>query len=403
MSAWRLAGGIAAAVFAALLIWMAATAAGPPPMVMPTVNISGEDGAAKGAWADRAKLMGDRSEPGTISGVAVPTTGGAAGEGKTIKSSPGVPNPKQIVESWKLTDDVRAILTPPEDLSGVTSVPYPVANVLQQPEGRDWRQAHNSTIMFTGGWLILGVSLALALFLLGRGRIDIAEGESGQTVERFNEIERANHWMTASAFILLALTGLIILYGKPLLLPLLGEQAFGNLALVSAWLHMAAAIPLTIGIAVMVVLWLRENLPSRLDWEWLKRGGGFMSDKADNPPARKFNAGQKIVFWGVTLGGLVALVTGVTLMFPFFWLGYDGMQWTQLVHAMIGLLLIALIIGHIYIGTVGMQGAIDAMWSGNVDRNWAKEHHSLWYGAIKQPPGANKGDHGRRSRPHAAE
>lgn len=403
MTAWRVGGGIAAAVLAALLIWLAATAANYEPMVMPTVSL-GEGGAAQGAWADRAKLMGDRSEPGEISGVMLPATGSEAGANKIIKSSPEVSNPRQIVESWKLTDDVRAMLNDPVELKGVTSVPYRIAGVLQQPEGRNWRQAHNSTIMFTGGWLILGVSLALALFLLGRGRVKIVEGESGETVERFNEIERANHWMTASAFIILALTGLIILYGKPLLLPLIGEPAFGGLAQVSVWLHMAAAIPLTIGIIVMVVLWLRENVPSRLDWEWLKRGGGFLSDEDENPPARKFNAGQKIVFWGVTLGGLVALVSGITLMFPFFWLGYDGMQWTQLIHAMIGLLLIALIIGHIYIGTVGMQGAIDAMWSGNVDRNWAKEHHSLWYGSIKQKPGAIKRDHGRGgSRPQAAE
>lgn len=402
MSAWRVGGGIAASVLVALLIWLAAATADYQPTVVPTVSL-GNGSAATSTWSDRSKLMGDRLDAAEISGVALPTPEGQPSAGKTTNSWAKVTNPRQIVESWKLTDDVREILNKPEDLSGVTSVPYRAANVVQQPEGRDWRQAHNKTLRFSGGWLILGVALALALFLFARGRVKILEGESGQTIERFNAVERANHWMTATAFILLALTGLIILYGKPLLLPLIGRPAFGDVALVSAWLHMAAAVPLTIGITAMVVLWVRENIPSRLDWEWLKRGGGFLSDKDDNPPARKFNAGQKVVFWGVTLGGLLALISGITLMFPFFWLGYDGMQWAQLIHATIALLLIALIIGHIYIGTVGMQGAIDAMWSGRVDRNWAKEHHSIWYSKITGQTGKMKNQPGRGSRPQAAE
>jgi formate dehydrogenase subunit gamma len=111
-----------------------------------------------------------------------------------------------------------------------------------------------------------------------------------------------------------------------------------------------------------------------------KQGGGFLHDNGENPPARKFNAGQKFVFWGVTVGGLLLLLaSGLSLMFPFYWLGYGGTQTAQIVHACLALRLIALIFGHIYIGTVGMEGAFDAMWSGRVDRNWAKEHHSLWY------------------------
>jgi formate dehydrogenase subunit gamma len=177
----------------------------------------------------------------------------------------------------------------------------------------------------------------------------------------------------------MGLTGLIVLYGKPLLIPLIGEPAFGTLAWWSVWTHMAMAVPFVLGILVMVALWLKDNLPSRLDWEWLKAGGGFLRNDGHNPPARKFNAGQKIVFWSVVLGGIALLASGVVLMFPFYWFGYDGMQTAQTAHAVIALLMIVLIFGHIYIGTVGMEGAFDAMWSGQVDRNWAKEHHRLWY------------------------
>lgn len=152
-----------------------------------------------------------------------------------------------------------------------------------------------------------------------------------------------------------------------------------NLASASVWLHMASAVPFVIGIFTMILLWVRDNIPTKLDWQWIKHGGGFLERDGENPPAKKFNAGQKIVFWGVVIGGLAALSTGLLLMFPFFWLDYSGMQWAQLTHAMIGLLMIALIFGHIYIGTIGMEGAIDAMWSGRVDSNWAKEHHKIWW------------------------
>jgi formate dehydrogenase subunit gamma len=187
--------------------------------------------------------------------------------------------------------------------------------------------------------------------------------------------------MTASAFMVMALTGLILLYGKPLLIPVIGEGAFVSVASASAWLHMASAVPFVVGILVMIAVWLKDNIPTSLDWEWLKQGGGFL-DNGRKPPARKFNAGQKLVFWGVTLGGLMILASGLALMLPFYWFGYDGMQWAQIIHAVTGLCLIVLIIGHIYIGTIGMEGAIDAMWDGDVDRNWAKEHHSLWYERI---------------------
>ena len=207
----------------------------------------------------------------------------------------------------------------------------------------DWRRSHNEDIYYSGGWLLFGVLFALAMFLFARGRIRIAEGPAGTTLERFNALERANHWMTAGSFIMMALTGLVILYGKTLLLPLLGGLAYGNLASASVWLHMASAAPFVIGIFAMILLWVRDNIPTKLDWQWIKHGGGFLERDGENPPAKKFNAGQKIVFWGVVIGGIAALSTGLLLMFPFFWLDYSGMQWAQLTHAMIGLLMIALI------------------------------------------------------------
>ena len=352
--------------------------------MVPTVKVVAESSAAANPAAStsasahailsaRTELQRFRTETGA---KAFPVLAMAD---QTLTMRPEKANDTTLVRDWEKNRPL-----PPNELGksgdvfGISSLPYKNANELQQPGGRDWRRLHNDQVRYGGGWLIFGIVLALALFLFGRGRIKVVDGFSGETVERFNVIERSNHWMTVCAFMIMAFTGIILLYGKPFLIPIVGEGAFGSIASGSAWLHMASAVPFVLGIVVMVVLWLKDNLPNRLDWKWLKRGGGFLHDDGHNPPALKFNAGQKLVFWGVIFFGFALLATGVTLMFPFMWFGYDGMQWAQISHAVIALLMIALIIGHIYIGTIGMQGAIDAMWGGQVDVNWAKEHHSIW-------------------------
>ncbi|MEZ5843411.1 MAG: formate dehydrogenase subunit gamma [Hyphomicrobiaceae bacterium] len=382
MSSARWFGAIVAAVviilMASLTVWTFGTA----PRVVPTVSADAAptDGSglvrAQESLAQRTRLLGDRQDAGTVGGVAVAPD---RVPGATIRFTRGVERSGDLVTSWQRAAVEKSEIARGQDFTrGISSLPYENANLLEQPQGRGWRRSHNATIFYGGAWVIGGVTLLLALFLAWRGRIRIAEGRSGRSIERFDTIERTNHWMTAGAFVVLALSGLTILYGKTVLMPLIGEAAYGDIALASAWLHMSAALPLTIGVLVMAVLWMRRNLPSRVDVEWLRRGGGFLHDGGDNPPARKFNAGQKVVFWGVLLGSFVALCTGIFLMVPFLEFGIQGMQWIQLLHAAIGLLMIGLIIGHIYIGTIGMEGAIDAMWSGRVDENWAKEHHSLW-------------------------
>ena len=381
MSGYRITGAIAAVAFALLLGWVVVLSFGGESMVTPTVAVTtpspgSEPNTAPSAneiLAARTRLMDDRSSSGA--GAFPPLAAG----GRTLGTSPNVADPDKTVRGWLNQRPDAEMLRDSGNVSGLSSLPYRNAQMLEQPGGRTWRRAHNDQVRYGGGWAIFGILLALSLFLFARGRVPIAEGFSGQTIERFKAVERANHWMTATAFVIMALTGLIIMYGKPLLIPLIGEPALGTLAWWSVWLHMASAVPFVLGILVMIALWLKDNLPTRLDWEWLKQGGGFLRDKGPFPPARKFNAGQKVVFWGVVTGGLALLATGIVLMFPFYWFGYDGMQTAQTSHAVIALLMVMLIFGHVYIGTIGMQGAFDAMWSGQVDRNWAKEHHSIWY------------------------
>ncbi len=217
----------------------------------------------------------------------------------------------------------------------------------------------------------------LAAFFFTRGRIVLeADEESGRRIMRFNAFERFTHWMTAACFILLAVSGLNYIFGKRLLMPLTGPDAFGVWSQYAKLAHNYLAWPFMLGVLIMIVVWVRDNLPDRYDLGWLKAGGGFLNNS--HPPAARFNAGQKLIFWSVALGGIALSITGVMMLFPFSAADVNGMQWAQYIHATVGVILIAVMIAHIYIGSLGMEGAYDAMGSGDVDLTWARRHHSVW-------------------------
>jgi formate dehydrogenase subunit gamma len=246
----------------------------------------------------------------------------------------------------------------------------------------------------------------LALFFAIRGRIRVESGMSGQTIERFNSIERFAHWLTAICFIVLALTGLNMLYGKHALLPALGPEAFAALTLAGKYAHNYLAFGFMAGVVLMFVLWVRDNLPNKYDMHWISEAGGLFT-KGVHPPSRKFNFGQKLIFWAVVLGGGSLSLSGIALLFPFqiavfeptfqalnaigFRLpteisAMEEMQLSQVWHGIVGLIMIAIILAHIYIGSLGMEGAFAAMGSGQVDENWAREHHNVWVAELKGEP-----------------
>lgn len=261
-------------------------------------------------------------------------------------------------------------------IQGRVSIPDQRSGVLEQPAGRDWRQFHQVTLRWIGAIVILGMLALLVIFYLTRGMIRIRSGRSGRTIMRFNAFERTVHWMTAACFIVLALSGLNITFGRSLLLPLIGLEAFSEWSQWAKYAHNYLSFPFTIGVVLIFLMWIGGNIPDKVDVEWIKRGGGLVGD--DHPPAGHFNAGQKMIYWIVVLGGGAVAVTGYLLMFPFYATGIEGMQVAQVVHSIVAVLFVAAMLGHIYIGTVGMEGAFEAMGTGNVDVNWAKEHHSLW-------------------------
>lgn len=265
-----------------------------------------------------------------------------------------------------------------QQVQGRITIPDAKASVLIQPEGREWRRFSQVTLRWVGGIAIVGILLALVVFYLWRGMVRLESGFSGRTIVRFNAFERFVHWTTALCFIILALTGLNITFGKVLLLPLLGLEAFSAWSQWAKYSHNYLSFPFTIGVVVIFLMWFVGNIPNRVDVRWVKEGFGGIVDRGKHPPAERFNAGQKLMYWVVVIGGAIVAVTGYLLMFPFYATGVDGMQWAQIVHGIVSVLFIAIMLAHIYIGTIGMEGAFWAMGTGEVDVNWAKEHHRLW-------------------------
>jgi len=375
----RILGGATAAIALLLCAFVVYSAFTTSERVLPTDGVIGgtpdpaaENAAPYDVLVERVQLQRWRGEGGPSPEAEAATV---AEPQRPVQQAPA----DRFALWLSRAQGQEGLLREREFVQGTTAVAGPVRGVFMQPQGRTWRAFRNDWVFFGGGLYVFGVLALLAAFLAWRGRIRVTEGLAGESLPRFGAFERANHWMTAISFVLLALTGLVVLYGSSLIRPWLGAGAFAELAGASVWLHMALILPFTLGLLAMLVVWTLYNLPRRVDWEWLKRGGGMASEDSPNPPAPKFNAGQKLIFWLVVLGGLALVASGVTLMFPFLWAGYDGMAIAQSVHSITALLMIGLIIAHIYIGTVGMEGAFAAMWSGRVDRNWAKEHHSLWF------------------------
>ena len=262
-------------------------------------------------------------------------------------------------------------------IQGRVTIPDKKEGVLIQPAGREWREFHQVTLYWIGAVSIIGILVLLVAFYLIRGMVKIQNGRSGRTIVRFNAFERFVHWLTAACFIVLAVSGLNITFGKVLLLPIMGEAAFAGWSQWGKYAHNYLSFPFTIGVVLIFLMWIGGNIPNRVDVEWLKRGGGIIGN--DHPPAYRFNGGQKMIYWIVVLGGTAVAVSGYILMFPFYGgLTIAGMQVAQIVHSIVAVLFIAAMLAHIYIGTIGMEGAFEAMGSGEVDVNWAKEHHSLW-------------------------
>lgn len=294
----------------------------------------------------------------------------------------------------------------------------PGASILVQDGGMPWVQFREGPLLTYGGYLLLGTIGFLLLFFLIRGRIRIEGARTGRRITRFTGVERFAHWLLAGSFILLGVTGLISLAGRKFLIPAFGREAFATIAEGSKWIHNNVSWAFMLALVMVFVFWVVHNLPNRTDLVWLARGGGIIGH--GHPPARKFNAGQKLIFWSVIILGVSISVSGLSLLFPFelpmfaatfeklnafgipqtLGLGildadltpHEEMQLAQSWHAIVSFVLMAIILAHIYIGSIGMEGAFDAMGTGEVEEQWAREHHSLWVEEVKEREARASGD-----------
>jgi formate dehydrogenase subunit gamma len=268
------------------------------------------------------------------------------------------------------------------DKAAYASIPGREVNVLVQTEGQEWRARRNGFWSIISGWALVGlvVILALSQWLFGTTRL--REPETGRKLQRFTNWERWVHWSAAISFSVLAITGLIMLFGKNILLPIIGYTLFSWLADIGKNLHNFLGPLFLVTVCVLVVTFVRDNIPKSYDFKWAMSLGGMIG--GGHPPSGKFNGGEKVWFWGGALTlGLVVSLSGLVLDFPNFDQTRGTMQLANIVHLIATTLFMLGTMGHIYLGTLGVAGAYDAMRTGVVDEEWAKEHHEYWYNDIK--------------------
>lgn len=276
-------------------------------------------------------------------------------------------------------------------VEGYSAVKGEGANVLVQSAGNDWRNFRDSELMAKVPWAIVGVAALLLLYHLFHGKNKLtAERLSGRVVPRWNFFERLVHWVTAISFIILAITGISMLLGKKLLIPVLGKAGFAAWAGMSISIHNVVGPVFSIGIVLMIVMWIWHNFPTVTDLKWFAKGGGLIG-KA-HPSAGRMNGGEKVWFWILMTLGVAVCLSGIVLVAPMYpQIQIPGLEVTRQllqdsasIHAIGAVIWTAIALGHIYIGTAGTEGAFEGMSTGYVSEEWAQQHHDLWYDDMKE-------------------
>ncbi len=289
-----------------------------------------------------------------------------------------------------------------EGQAHVTTVKGRETGVLVQSAGETWRQIRNGPVTFYGGWLVVLAVVVIAAIYFGKGPVKLHDKPTGRLIERFTLAERWAHWVMGISFVVLGITGLIILFGKFVLLPVIGYTLFAWLSSLAKNLHNFVAPLFAVSLVVFILMFVKDNLLRAYDFSWFAKAPGFFAGK--HIPSGRFNGGEKVWFWGGVVVLSLALVgSGAVLLFPNFDQVRSTMQQASIIHMIAALLVIAAAFGHIYLGTVGVDGAYQAMRSGYVDEVWAKAHHEYWYNEVKGGARASSGGAVPAGAPHMKE
>ena len=265
-----------------------------------------------------------------------------------------------------------------EGMAGYTSTGFDAHRILIQSAGQNWREVRNGLVAGISPWILGGVLAVILLFFVIVGQDKLERPPSGIRLRRYSLAERILHWYTALLFILLALTGLSVLFGRAVLIPPMGQGLFAAYLQWAKWIHNVAGPLFLAGLLIEIIAWIRENIPHKRDLVWFKNLGGMIG-KGPRPHAGKINGGEKAWFWLMVVSGILVGATGIILDFPIWGQTRETMQIAQVIHASVGILFLAASFGHIYIGTIGAQGTFEGMWRGDVDAEWARQHQDLWY------------------------
>jgi formate dehydrogenase subunit gamma len=278
------------------------------------------------------------------------------------------------------------------------SGPY-TTNVLIQNGGQNWRSLRNGPVASISPWLLALILLAIGLFHFMHGPQTINEPLSGRKMTRWSFSERVLHWYVATLFVILAITGLSLFFGRAVLIPIIGINANAAWAEFSKFLHNYLGPFFVIGVVLIVIAWMKYNLINKHDIEWLKSLGGML-DSSKHPHAGRTNGGEKVWFWIIATVGLIGVcVTGLIMDFPNFNQTRETMQLSNILHSIFALIWIMVALGHIYLGVWGTPGALEGMVTGNVSEEWMKAHHDLWYDEIKSKGGDTSAASGSSTAP----
>jgi len=290
----------------------------------------------------------------------------------------GDPSGKVVNPGVELWNDVRQR---DRTVDGSTQVRGVDTGILINVYGEDWRQFRMQQLIPYGAALMGSVLAVILLFYLVRGPLRMQGGPTGNRIERFSVFERTVHWFTAGVFWLLALTGLILLYGRFVLIPLLGQEGFGLTASACKEAHNLFGPMFLVALLLLFATFVKDNIYARGDLTWLLKGGGLLG--GGHVSAGRFNAGEKIWFWIAVLGGITLCVSGLILDFAVFGQGRPVMALSHVLHGIVALLVITVSFGHIYLGTAGVEGTLGSMTTGHVDAAWAQSHHDRWYAEVR--------------------
>jgi formate dehydrogenase subunit gamma len=195
-------------------------------------------------------------------------------------------------------------------------------------------------------------------------------------IVRYSGSDRFNHWLVALLFVLAAISGLAFFH--PSLFFLSNVLGGGQLSRI---LHPFIGVAMFVLFVVLYFKFWHHNILHKNDRQWLKQIGDVIADREDRlPEVGRYNGGQKLLFWVMTITMLLLVVSGMAFWRPYFASNFhiDTVRLAAVVHAGAAAVLILGIIVHIY-AALWVKGTIKGMWTGVVTSAWARKHHPGWY------------------------